>query len=139
MSVARGVFEVAMRPREVSEAEGGGAVSRFVLDKGYRGDLVASGRGQMLSTMTATDGSAGYVAMELVEGVLAGERGSFVLQHFGIMNRGEPTLQVTIVPDSGTDGFVGITGELAIDVDADGTHRYTLTYEMTDTTLPGGS
>jgi hypothetical protein len=34
------------------------------------------------------EGSAGYVAMELVEATLSGRQGSFVLQHIGINGDG---------------------------------------------------
>ena len=47
------------------------------------------------------------------------------------MNRGTPTLQVVIVPDSGKDGLVGIEGVMSIDI-ADGKHHYTLTYLLPD-------
>ena len=62
-------------------------LGRMSIDKQISGDLTASTVGQMLSAMTSTDGSAGYVAIERVTGVLNGKRGSFVLQHTGIMNR----------------------------------------------------
>jgi hypothetical protein len=37
--------------------------------------------------MTATQGAAGYVAIEQVSGTLAGNAGSFALQHYGLMNK----------------------------------------------------
>jgi len=46
--------------------------------------------------------SAGYVAIERITGKLSGRSGTFVLQHNGIMNRGTPSLDCTVVPDSGT-------------------------------------
>lgn len=119
-----------MEPLAGAPAEGGDAVVRFVLDKSYTGDLTAVGRGQMLASRTAIDGSAGYVAIEHIAGALAGHEGGFVVMHFGIMDRGAPTLQVPIIPDSGTAGLAGISGELAIDVEEDGTHSYTLTYQL---------
>jgi hypothetical protein len=42
----------------------------------------------MLSAMTATRGSAGYVAMEQVSGTLADKAGRLVLQRCGLMNNG---------------------------------------------------
>jgi hypothetical protein len=61
----------------------------MTIDKEFLGDLVASSRGQMLSARTNTDNSAGYVAIERVEGILQGRKGSFILQHNATMNRGE--------------------------------------------------
>lgn len=132
MAVATGSFDVSAQPCEPTEAEGGDAVTRMVLDKIYHGDLVGTGRGQMLAHRSAIDGSAGYVALELVEATLANQTGSFVLQHFGIMNRDEPSLRVTVVPDSATGDLVGLAGELDIIIADDGGHHYQLTYELSD-------
>lgn len=124
-----------MTPADVKGPEGAPAVARMVLDKSYQGDLSGTGRGQMVSHMTAVEGSAGYVAVELVEGILAGRVGSFVLQHFGLMDRGEPTLRVAVVPDSGTGELSGVSGELDIVIE-NGMHHYVLEYEIGDQRSP---
>ena len=79
--------------------------------------------------MTDTKGSAGYVAIERVDGILNGREGSFVLQHTGSMNRGTPSLSVTVVPDSGTGGLVGLAGEFKIII-AEGQHSYEFDYTL---------
>jgi hypothetical protein len=83
----------------------------------------------MLSAMTETKGSAGYVAIERVEGTLHGRAGSFVLQHTGTMNRGVPALAVTVVPDSGTGELAGLQGDFRITV-AEGRHSYEFSYTL---------
>lgn len=45
------------------------------------------------------------------------------------MNRGTPSLSVTIVPDSGSGELSGISGTLAITI-ADGKHSYDLAYTL---------
>jgi hypothetical protein len=104
-------------------------MGRMSINKSISGDLVATTVGQMLSAMTDVAGSAGYVALERVDGALAGRKGSFVLQHTGTMNRGKPGLSVTVVPDSGTGELVGIAGEFSIIV-AGGKHSYEFTYTL---------
>jgi len=84
----------------------------------------------MLSFMSATKGSAGYVAMERVTGSLGGRRGSFVFQHSGTMNRGAPELRVTVVPDSGTGELTGLSGSMKIIITPDGKHSYEMTYAL---------
>lgn len=123
---ASGPFEVKMTPQSPADA----AVGRFVLEKQYHGDLEATATGEMLTAMTATKGSAGYVAIEKVTGKLNGRSGAFHLQHSGTMNRGAPTLTVAVVPDSGTGELAGLAGTLRIDVAPDGTHRYTFEYSL---------
>jgi hypothetical protein len=56
-----------------------------------------------------------------------GERGSFALQHTGSMNRGAPSLSVTVVPDSGTNELTGLEGEFNIIIEG-GKRLYEFTY-----------
>jgi Protein of unknown function (DUF3224) len=125
---ATGTFEVKMTPQAPDEG-GEPAVGRMLLDKQFRGDLEAAGRGQMLAARTALEGSAGYVAIERVEGTLGGRRGSFVLQHSGTMTRGVPQLIISVVPDSGTEQLAGLAGRMSIDI-AGGRHSYAFEYTI---------
>lgn len=126
---ARGEFVVSMNPLAFEGADPEFKLGRMSIDKQISGDLTASTVGQMLSAMTSTNGSAGYVAIERVAGVLNGKRGTFVLQHTGTMNRGAPSLVVTVVPDSGTEELVGLEGEFKINIEED-KHFYEFTYRL---------
>lgn len=123
---ATGPFDVKMSPASAADA----AVGRFTLDKKYHGDLVAIATGEMLTAMTTVKGSAGYVALEKVTGKLAGRTGTFHLQHHGIMNRGAPSLTITVVPDSGTGELTGLSGKMDISIAADRAHNYTFEYSL---------
>ena len=126
-----GDFEVKLLPQPADDYADGATLGRLTIDKRFLGDLDATSRGQMLSALTGVKGSAGYVAIELVSGTLAGRRGTFVLQHSGTMTRGERGLSVTVVPDSGTAELTGLAGTMEIDNEG-GRHAYTFDY-----TLPG--
>jgi hypothetical protein len=126
---ASGRFDVKLTP-QATEAEGGGeAVGRLLIDKRYRGDLEGTGKGQMLGARTGTEGSAVYVAIELVTAKLNGRSGTFVLHHRSIMTRGAPNLAISVVPDSGTGDLVGLTGTMTIDI-TDGKHSYGFEYKI---------
>ncbi len=84
----------------------------------------------MLSAMTSTQGSAGYVAIEQVTGELEGKKGSFVLQHFGTMDKGRDRLILEVIPDSAAGELAGLTGRMAIRIE-DGQHFYDFEYELT--------
>ena len=99
------------------------------MDKEFRGDLEGTSQGEMLSAGTPVNGSAGYVAIERVTAALAGRRGSFVLQHTGLMTRGTPELTITVIPDSGSEGLSGISGRMAIII-AGGKHSYEFDYVL---------
>ncbi len=102
----------------------------MALDKQYHGDLEASGRGQMLAVMDQAKGSGGYVALEIVDGALGGKKGTFALQHDGLMDGGKPSLTIVVVPGSGTGQLEGIAGTLAIRIEAGGKHFYDFDYTL---------
>lgn len=85
--------------------------------------------GEMPAARTAVKGSAGYGAIERVTGTLGGKAGSFVLMHTGVMNRGVPSLVVTVVPDSGAGELTGLTGTMAIEITG-GKHLYVFEYDL---------
>lgn len=122
---AHGTFEVDLR------AIGGndGPIAVMSINKTFAGDLRGSSVGQMLAFRTPVQGSAGYVAMERVTATLAGRHGAFTLQHNGLMTRGTPQLSVVVVPDSGSDGLLGLVGTLEITI-SEGRHDYRLLYSL---------
>ncbi len=126
---ASGAFEVKLEPQGSGDKAEGSTLGRMSIDKQFHGDLEATSKGEMLSAMTDTKGSAGYVAIERVTGKLQGRSGSFVLQHTGTMTRGEPQLTITVVPDSGSGQLVGLTGKMTIKI-TDGKHFYDFEYTL---------
>ena len=127
-----GTFDVTITPETLSDTAAQSGLGRLSLDKRYHGALEASAQGEMLSARASVTGSAGYVALERVEGTLDGRHGSFYLQHSGTMTRGAPALSVTVVPDTGTEQLQGLRGSLAIRIE-DGKHYYDFTYDIVET------
>lgn len=128
--IINGEFDVSLQPLETfAEGKGGATLGRMSIEKTFHGALKATGRGEMLNVMTAVDGSAGYVAIEQVEGVLSGRSGSFVLQHFGMMDGGSDRLILQVVPDSGAGELTGLSGTMKIKV-KDGKHIYDFQFEL---------
>lgn len=126
---ANGTFEVKLAPQSPAPGIEQANLGRMTLDKHFHGDLEATSLGEMLSAVGGVQGSAGYVALERVSGLLHGKRGSFVLQHHGIMNRGVPQLSVIVVPDSGTEALAGLTGSMQIQIEQ-GKHVYVFDYQL---------
>jgi len=125
---ARGTFEVKVT-QQPQDDSAGGPFSRLFLDKQFHGDLEANSKGQMLAAGTAVEGSGAYVALELVTGRLNGKRGSFILQHKGTMRKGVYVMNVTVVPDSGTDELAGIAGAMTIIIEG-AKHSYEFEYTL---------
>ncbi|HEV8630011.1 MAG TPA: DUF3224 domain-containing protein [Thermoanaerobaculia bacterium] len=126
---ASGPFDVKMNP-QADEQAGAAALARMTLDKQYHGDLEATGQGQMLAAGGAIPTSGAYVAVERVTGTLAGRKGSFALVHRGIRTSSSQELSITVVPDSGTGELAGLSGQMGIEIAADGKHSYVLEYTL---------
>ena len=125
--LAKGSFQV--KRAAVPPAFEAASLGRHSLDKVFSGDLEATSLGEMISAGGSVPGSAGYVAMERVTGTLHGRSGMFVLQHSATMDRGTPTLTITVVPDTGTDALTGLSGSMRIIIDK-GQHSYELEYAI---------
>jgi aryl-alcohol dehydrogenase-like predicted oxidoreductase len=125
----KGTFDVKLTPQPPFAATDAVTLAQVGVDKQFHGPLEGSSRAEMLAANTKTQGSAGYVAIELVTGTLQGRAGSFVLQHSGAMTRGASSLTLTVVPDSATGDLRGLSGSLKIAI-VDGQHFYTFDYKL---------
>jgi uncharacterized protein DUF3224 len=129
MKKAIGTFAVKIGSLPQYNTSEDAKLARMSIDKEFRGDLVATSQGEMLSAGTGTKGSAGYVAIERVTGKLNDRSGSFVLQHHATMTRGAPHLNIVVVPDSGTGELAGLSGTMHIVIDQ-GNHSYEFEYSF---------
>jgi hypothetical protein len=133
MTISKGTFQVQVTPEAPFDVveEGGGSVSigRVTVQKQLQGALEATSVVHMIGVRTPIDGMGGYVAIERVTGVLEGKRGTFVLQHSGTMTGGKPTLDVTVVPGSGTGELRGLRGVFVITIEA-GKHFYAFDWSI---------
>ena len=127
---ATGTFDVNLQPlTPYTTGEAGTTLGRMSINKSFQGDLEATSIGEMLTAMTAVPNSAGYVAIEQVRGALLGKQGSFVLQHYGVMNASGQTLILEVLPDSGTGELANLTGQMRIQ-NMDGQHTYEFEYSL---------
>lgn len=113
------------------EATEGAAIGRTVVSKRFTGALEGTSVTQLLTAVAAT--GRGYVAIERIDGVLDGHRGTFVIQHGGLADGDtEPTSFGAVVPGSGPGELTGLRGDARYLHEAD-VARLTLVYA-----LPGG-
>jgi hypothetical protein len=124
---AAGSFDVKLTPQETADK----TMGHILIAKQFRGDLEGTSTGEMFTSDTGVEGSAGYVARERITGTLHGKTGSFIVQHLGTMRRGGSfNLRIEIVPDSGTGQLVGLAGAMKIIIEPDGKHLYELDYDI---------
>ncbi len=101
------------------------------MEKVYDGDV----RGRSATLFTAAydqaSGRGTYLAMEAFEGSLDGREGTFAYVHSATTSGADRSHEFfLVVPGSGTGELAGIRGGGSMGVDADGTHRVTLDYEL---------
>jgi hypothetical protein len=104
-------------------------LTRIHIKRKFTGDLKGCSTAELL-TATTGSGAAVYLALDHVRARLAGREGSFVLRHTGTISSAGAVTEASVVEGSGTGELDGLsaTGEIA--VDADGTHRLLLDYEL---------
>ena len=124
---ATGTFDVDIKPSAETHPD---TLARMTFSKHLHGDLEGTSQGEMITAGDYKSGSAGYVAMELVTGTLAGRSGTFALQQTATIDAQGQHLLITVTPGSGTGALQGLTGTFKI-VIAGGKHSY-----MFDYTLP---
>ena len=126
MPHAKGPFDVTITKQDTAPDA---AVARNLLYKEFHGDLDATARGEMLAAFEPLTNAGVYVAIDRVTGTLHGRSGSFLIAHRGIANAEGQTLDIVIVPGSGTGQLAGITGTLGIEI-VEKKHFYTVNYEL---------
>jgi hypothetical protein len=126
---AESTFENHRHEAEIYDDREGAALGRIHIERSFQGDLEGEATAELL-TATAENGVAVYLALDRISGRLEGREGSFVLQHRGVLSAEGAEIDGSIVPGSGTGELAGISGQGAITVDDEGTHRLTLEYEL---------
>ncbi|WP_412060922.1 DUF3224 domain-containing protein [Rubrivirga sp. IMCC45206] len=130
---ATATFDVtAWEPAGADTPEAGPALSRVRIEKAFRsGDVTGTSTGEgLFCGMGDPAAGAGYVVSERITGAIGNRKGSFVIQHGGLMGPGlAPRTFGHVVPGSGTGDLVGLAGTVEIGQTVDGTHTLTLTLD----------
>jgi hypothetical protein len=111
MSTLTGGFELASWDEQTTqELEGERKLTRALVTQTFTGDLEGEGSVEWLMCY-AEDGTARFVGMQLVRGVIDGRKGSVVLETVGEFDGGKARGRWTVIPGSATGDLAGITGE----------------------------
>jgi hypothetical protein len=104
-------------------------LTRASVSKTYAGDIEGEGQVEYLM-MYRSDGSATYVGLERVVGLIGGKNGSFVLQRTGIFESGLAKESYSVIPGSATGDLQGLRGDGNSAVGHGMDHPFTLSYEL---------
>ena len=130
---ASGTFEVtAFEPTSVTSGVTTGLpVGVATMEKTFTGEVEGRAATLFTSAFDQGTGVGTYVAMESFEGTVDGRAGAFNFAHSATTHGTDRVAEFfTIVPASGTGELAGIHGTGAMTVEADGTHRITVDYEL---------
>jgi uncharacterized protein DUF3224 len=130
---ASGTFEVtAFEPTSVTPSVPTGLpVGIATMEKTFAGEIEGRAATLFTSAFDQERGVGTYVAMESFDGSLNGRAGAFNFAHSATTHGTDRTAEFfTIVPSSGTGELAGIQGTGTMTVEADGTHRITVDYEL---------
>ena len=104
----------------IAEGEDTSKLTRASVTKTYSGDVQGTSSTEWLMSY-AEDGTATFVGMERIVGIIGGREGSVVLQHVGSFADGAATAALTIVSDGSSGALVGATGDGDFRADPSGT------------------
>lgn len=102
-----------------------------MITKRFSGAIEGHSQALFCSAFDPTHGGT-YVALESFDGLVDGHRGTFSFAHAATTgpDGGREDAWFRIVTGSGTGGLAGIRGTGDIQIDDNGMHHLTLTYEL---------
>jgi hypothetical protein len=130
MSTLTGGFELASWDEQTTqELEGERKLTRADVTQTFTGDLEGEGSVEWLMSY-AEDGTARFVGMQLVRGVIDGRKGSVVLETLGEFDGRIASGTWTVIPGSATGDLTGITGKGRFEAPHGPNATYTLEVEL---------
>jgi hypothetical protein len=109
MTTLNGAFKVASWNEDAYEERDGHRLTRASVTQQFEGDIAGEGAAQWLMAYRP-DGTARFVGLQLVDGVLAGRRGTFVLETAGEFDGGVARWEASVVPGSSTGELTNLIG-----------------------------
>jgi hypothetical protein len=107
---AKGEFELTGWDEDTyEELDGGAKLTRATVTQRFTGDLEGDGAVQWLMAY-ADDGTARFVGLQRVRGMLDDRKGAFVLEVEGTFDGALAKGTWTVVPGSGTGDLTGLEG-----------------------------
>jgi hypothetical protein len=101
------------------------------IEKSFTGSVEGRSTAIFTGAQDPDTGAGSYVALEVFQGSVDGRAGTFIFAHAASTHGEDRYGEVFVIVDgSGTGELAGISGGGSITIDADGTHRIRLDYEL---------
>jgi hypothetical protein len=109
MATLNGSFQVASWDESPYEEREGRRLTRASVTQHFEGDIAGEGSAQWLMAYQ-TNGTARFVGLQLVDGEVAGRRGTFVLETIGEFDGTMARWEAGVVAGSSTGELAELTG-----------------------------
>jgi Protein of unknown function (DUF3224) len=104
-----GDFQVASWDESTYDERDGARLTRASVTQHFRGDIDGEGTAEWLMAYQPS-GTARFVGRQLVDGEMAGRRGTFVLETIGDFDGAMARWEARVVPGSPTGELTDLTG-----------------------------
>jgi hypothetical protein len=109
MTTLHGDFRIASWDENAYHELEGRRLTRASVSQRFDGDIAGDGAAEWLMAYLA-DGTARFVGLQLVDGEVAGRRGTFVLETSGEFDGGMARWDASVVPGSPTGELAELRG-----------------------------
>jgi hypothetical protein len=114
------------QPIDVRDATS--TMTRVIATKTYEGDISGTSFTEWVMSY-ASNGTATFVGLERIVGVIGERAGTVVLQHVGTFADGAATAELTVAPGAASGELEHVTGTGSFTADPAGSVALQLTYE----------
>ena len=131
MTLIKGSFQLSAWNEDAYEERDGRRLTRASVSQRFEGDIAGDGAAEWLMAYQA-DGRARFVGFQLVDGEVAGRRGTLVLETAGEFDGRVARWDATVVPGSSTGGLADAKGVGRFEAPHGSTASYELEISLSD-------
>ena len=131
MVTLNGAFKVASWNEDAYDERDGHRLTRASVTQQFAGDIAGEGAAQWLMAYRP-DGTARFVGMQLVDGTIAGRRGTFVLETAGEFDGRVARWEATVVAGSTTGELPRLTGAGRFEAPLGSEASYELEFDLAE-------
>ena len=131
MTTLHGDFQISSWDENAYHELEGRRLTRASVSQRFDGDIAGDGAAEWLMAYQA-DGTARFVGLQLVDGEVAGRRGTFVLETSGEFDGGMARWEASVVPGSPTGELAELRGRGRFEAPHGSEALYELEVELPD-------
>jgi hypothetical protein len=131
MTTLRGGFQVTSWDEKPYDERDGRRLTKASVTQRFEGDIAGEGSAEWLMAYQG-DETARFVGLHLVEGEVAGRRGTFVLETTGVFEGGVARWEAGVVTGSATGDLVDLRGRGTFEAPHGSEASYELELELPD-------